>query len=145
MNTRCLSVLLLSSVALAACGGNGKNSLDEFAVVDRPPLTIPPEADLAPPRPGEPRAQTMDPGRRAFEALFPGKEYKPQPPKSAAENALLSQVGIGNPDVRSNVSQKKLDVVKKTVILADILDVEERQLQPDNIIVERIVSKSETE
>lgn len=144
MNTRCLSVLLLSSVALAACGGNGKNSPDEFAVVDRPPLVIPPEAALTPPRPGEPRAQTMDPGRRAFEALFPGKEYKPQPPKSPAEQGLLSQIGRGSPDVRSNVGQEKLDVVKKTVILADILEVDERQLRPDNVEVERIVSQSGT-
>lgn len=137
MKIRQLSVLLLSSVALTACG-SGKNSPDEFSVVNRPPLVIPPEAELKPPRPGEPKAQEMDPGRRAFEALFPGKEYKPLPPKSGGEQLLLSLVGTGEPDVRSNVSQQDLDVVKKSIILADILDMEERQLRPDNVEVDRV-------
>lgn len=137
MNFRHLSVAVVSSLVLAACGG-GKNSPDEFAVVDRPPLVIPPEAELTPPRPGEPKAQTMDPGRRAFEALFPGKEYKPSPPKSRSEVGLLSLIGRADPDVRSNVGQKDIDVVKKTVILADLLDMEERTLRPDNVQVVRV-------
>lgn len=140
--TKQLSIILLSSVALSACGGNGKNSPDEFAVVERPPLAIPPESQLKPPRPGEPRAQSMDPGRRAFQALFPGKDYKLSAPKSKSEQNLLSQVGTSEPDIRSNVNQKDLDVVKKSIILADILDMEERQLRPDNVEVERIRSQS---
>lgn len=139
MKFRHLSVAVVSSLVLVACGG-GKNSPDEFAVVDRPPLVIPPEAELTPPRPGEPRAQTMDPGRRAFEALFPGKEYKPSPPKSRSENGLLALVGQADPDVRSNVGQKDIDVVKKTVILADLLEMEERTLRPDNVQVVRIAT-----
>ena len=140
MKFRQLSVLLLSSTVLAACGGSGKNSPDEFSVVNRPPLVIPPESELKPPRPGEPKAQPMDPGRRVFEALFPGKEYKPSPPKSQSEQGLLSLVGAGSPDVRSNVGQKDLDVVKKSVILADLLDMEERLLRPDNVEVTRVAS-----
>ena len=72
MKFRQLSVLILSGAVLAACS-SGKNSPDEFSVVNRPPLVIPPEAELKPPRPGEPTAQPMDPGRAVFEALFPGK------------------------------------------------------------------------
>lgn len=136
-----LSVLLLSTAMLAACG-NGKNSPDEFAVVDRPPLVIPPESDLRPPRPGAPKAQGMDPGRRAFEALFPGKKYEPSPPKSKGEQGLLAAVGRGNPDVRSNAGQRKLDVVKKSIILADLLEMGERQLRPDNVEVDRISTGS---
>lgn len=136
-----LTVLLLSAVALTACG-NGKNSPDEFAVVNRPPLVVPPEADLKPPRPGEPRAQDMDPGRRAFEALFPGKTYQPSPPKSKGEQGLLARIGAGEPDVRSNAGQEKLDVVKKTVILGDLLELGERQLRPDNVQVDRISTGS---
>ncbi len=139
MNFRHLSVAVVSSLVLVACG-SGKNSPDEFAVVDRPPLVIPPEAELTPPRPGEPRAQPMDPGRRAFEALFPGKEYKPSPPKSRSEDGLLALVGRADPDVRSNVGQKDIDVVKKTVILADLLEMEERTLRPDNVRVVRIAT-----
>lgn len=136
-----LTVLLLSTVVLTACGG-GKNSPDEFAVVNRPPLVVQPEAELTPPRPGEPKAQDMDPGRRAFEALFPGKTYRPSPPKSKGEQGLLARIGAGEPDVRSNAGQKKLDVVKKTIILADLLELGERQMRPDNVEVDRISSGS---
>jgi len=136
-----LSVILLSTAALTACG-SGKNSPDEFAVVDRPPLVVPPEAELKPPRAGEPKAQDMDPGRRAFEALFPGKTYVPSPPKSKGEQGLLARIGFGEPDVRSNAGQEKLDVVKKTVILGELLELGERQLRPDNVEVERISTGS---
>ncbi len=137
-----LPLLLLATAALTACGGNGKNSPDEFAVVNRPPLVVPPESDLRPPRAGEPKAQDMDPGRRAFEVLFPGKTYVPSPPKSKSEQGLLAAIGRGEPDVRSNAGQKKLDVVKKTIILADLLEMEERQLRPDNVEVDRISTGS---
>lgn len=139
MKFRQLSLAVVSSLVLVACGG-GKNSPDEFSVVNRPPLVIPPEAELAPPRPGEPKAQEMDPGRRAFEALFPGKEYKPSPPKSRSENGLLSLVGAGDPNVRSNVGQGDLDVVQKAIILNDLLEMEERTLRPDNVDVVRVAS-----
>ncbi|WP_262694202.1 DUF3035 domain-containing protein [Kordiimonas aquimaris] len=142
MKVKHLSVILLAGISVTACGGNGKNSPDEFAVVNRPSLAIPPESALKPPRPGVPRAQTMDPGRRAFEALFPGKEFKTSPQKSSSEQNLLARVGRSEPDIRSNVGQKDVDVVKKSVILADILDLSERTLRPDNVEVTRVSSQS---
>ncbi|NVJ70788.1 MAG: DUF3035 domain-containing protein [Alphaproteobacteria bacterium] len=141
MNLKSVLLIGAASVALAACSG-GKNSPDEFEVVSRAPLVVPPEADLAPPRPGEPNAQAIDPGQQAYEALFPGKKIEPSEPKSDAERDLLSRVGAGGPDVRSNAGQKDLKVVKKTLILADILDAEERQFKTDNISVERVSSGS---
>lgn len=142
MKIKHLAVIVAASSMLAACGGGSKNSPDEFAVVDRPPLTIPPEAGLVPPRPGEPKAQPIDPGRRAFEALFPGKEYKPSPQKSAGELVLLSQMTRSDPDVRSHVENRDFEVVKKTLLLADLLEIGERVHRPDNIRVDRSVSAS---
>lgn len=141
MKVKHLSVILLAGISLTACGGNGKRSPDEFAVVNRPPLAVPPEAELRPPRPGVPRAQTMDPGRRAFEALFPGKEFKTSPKKSSSEQNLLAQVGASEPDIRSNVSQPDVEVVKKSIILAEILDLSERTLRPDSVEVTRVSSQ----
>lgn len=125
---------------VAACGG-GKVSPDEFKVVNRAPLVVPPEADLAPPRPGEPRAQEIDPGRKAFEALFPGRKYTPEADKSMSERLILSAMRPSDPDVRSNVGQDDLDVVKKRLILAEILDADDRTYRPDNIEVRRIAAK----
>jgi len=126
---------------LAGCGifgSDGKLAPDEFEVVDRAPLVIPPESELRPPRPGEPRAQEIDPGRQAYEALFPGATLTPQPPKSTTEISLLRRVQPGDPDVRSNVAQKDLDVVKKRLLLAEILEAEEATYRPDNVSVERV-------
>ncbi len=141
MNLKPLLLIAGASVALAACGSS-KNSPDEFEVVSRAPLVIPPEAELSPPRPGQPNPQEIDPGRQAYEALFPGKEFKPSKPKSDGERDLLSRVGPSEPDVRSNVGSKDLKVVKKTLLLADILEADERQYRTDNIAIERISSGS---
>ncbi len=53
-----------AAVLLAGCGGGVKQSLgiakrapDEFSVVTRAPLTMPPDYGLRPPRPGERRPQ----------------------------------------------------------------------------------------
>lgn len=135
------SFLLFSCVFLAACGG-GRITPDEFQVMDRPPLVIPPESDLRPPRPGEPRAQTIDPGRVAFEALFPGKEYRPRKQLSALELTVLRRVGDSEPGIRSNVGQKKVQVVKKSLLLADLIAAENRSFQPDNITITRLYTES---
>ncbi|TNE62253.1 MAG: DUF3035 domain-containing protein [Alphaproteobacteria bacterium] len=137
MNLKSASLLLAACVSVAACGGNGKIVPDEFQVVDRAPLVVPPEAELSPPRPGQPRAQEIDPGRQAFEALFPGATYTPSAPKSRGENELLSHMLIGDPDVRSNAGQEKLDVVKKTLLLADLLESDEHEYRPDNVEIRR--------
>ncbi|WP_417451882.1 DUF3035 domain-containing protein [Kordiimonas sp.] len=140
MNFKPVALVLVAGLSLAACGSN-KNSPNEFDVVSRAPLVVPPEADLTPPRPGEPNAQEIDPGRQAFEALFPGKEFKRSKPKSKGENDLLSRLGRSEPDVRSNAGQKDLDVVKKAVLMADLLDAEERQFSTDNISITRVSSE----
>ena len=141
MNLKAIALVLIASSALAACGSK-KLSPNEFEVVNRAPLVITPEADLTPPRPGEPNAQEIDPGRQAFEALFPGKEFKRSKPKSKGEAELLSHMGRSEPDVRSNAGQKDLDVVKKAVLMADLLDADERQYRTDNISIKRVSSES---
>ena len=67
---------------------------NEFEVVGRAPLIIPPEADLRPPRPGEPRPQDIDPNNRAVNVLFPEVDKKPPIP-SKGEQQLLSQARGG--------------------------------------------------
>jgi hypothetical protein len=58
--------LCVGALGLQACSdiqsaiGNKKQSPDEFAVVARPPLSLPPNFALRPPTPGEPRPQERD-------------------------------------------------------------------------------------
>lgn len=131
------SLTLACALLLAACGG-GKITPDEFEVVGRAPLAIPPESELRPPRPGEPRAQEINPGRQAFEALFPGQPYTRQPPKSAGELMILANLLPSDPDVRANFAQTDLDVVKKRLLLNEILEAEDRSFRPDNVTVRRL-------
>ncbi len=140
MNLKSVSLLVIAATCIAACG-NKKISPNEFQVVDKAPLVVPPEADLTPPRPGEPRAQEINPGRQAFEALFPGQKFKEPAPKSTSERELLSRLAYAEPDVRSNAGQKDLDVVKKRLLLADLLAAKPRQYRPDNISIERVSSE----
>lgn len=134
--------IALAGSMLAGCGAFGGSSSpqgpDEFTVVGRAPLVIPPESDLRPPRPGEPRPQEIDPSNRAMRALFPkGTKTPPKPSKS--EQTLLDQVSSGaNADIRSNAGLLDLEVARKSLILADILAAGERQNNPDNISVTRI-------
>jgi hypothetical protein len=140
MKLKSLSVLIVSTLTLVACGGNGKFSPDEFDVVSRAPLAVPPEATLAPPRAGQPHAQQINPTQQAFEALFPGKRFRRQLPKSSSELSLLRQLHRSEPDVRSNADDGNVAVVKKSLLLADLLEIKERQFRPDSIEIERLSS-----
>jgi len=136
--SRIVTVALLGSF-VAACGGGGglPKGPNEFEVVGRAPLVIPPESDLRPPRPGEPRPQEIDPTNRAIRALFPEGATTP-PPASDGEQKLLSKLGTGsNADVRSLGQKKDQEVVRKTLVLADLLAMEEREFEPDNVSVTR--------
>ncbi len=131
---------LLSLTGCGMFGGDGKLAPNEFEVVGRKPLVIPPDSEMRPPRPGEPQAQAIDPGQRALDALFPGRNLKAPPMPSSGETALLRRIGGADGDVRSVVWERDPQVVKKSLLLADILHVEERQFSSDNISVERVSS-----
>ncbi|TPG58135.1 DUF3035 domain-containing protein [Roseomonas nepalensis] len=96
-------LLLAPLLLLAACGGDTARTLgltrdapDEFQVVTRAPLSIPPSmGDLPPPRPGAQRPQEMSARERGETTLAPatitgeGREARP----SGAEAALVAQAG----------------------------------------------------
>jgi len=124
--TRCFVALGL--VALGGCsafenlGGGKKVSPDEFKIVSHSPLTMPPNAELRPPRPGEPRPQEVTPADQAKEALSPalagrtqqritGAGGAPPPPAAAgSEQVLVAKAGQSagggiDPNIRSRVNQ----------------------------------------
>jgi hypothetical protein len=97
-------------VAAASLGGCdsfyraiGKEKVvpDEFAVVSRAPLAIPPDYSLRPPRFGAQRPQEVAPVDQARQTVFrAGGDAKPDLPpaadqRSAGEGDLLKQAGAG--------------------------------------------------
>jgi hypothetical protein len=103
---RCAGVGLLL-LALPACSSIGKalgvekSVPDEFAVVTKAPLTLPPDYNLRPPQPGAPRPQELVPTRAAAQALFPAGTQHSQ--KTNAEVALLEKAGAN--DAPENIRQ----------------------------------------
>lgn len=110
---------ILAVLALAACGdvredlGLGRSAPDEFAVVDRPPLSVPPDFTLRPPKPGEPRPQEVDMTQRANDILY-GTNAKPAGAPgtavagSGAEQELLVATGAdkADPQIRGLVDHE---------------------------------------
>jgi hypothetical protein len=82
--------LVLVMVVLTACSnvreslGLGRSAPDEFAVADRPPLSIPPDFGLRPPQPGLPRPQEIDQSKRANDIVF-GGGVSASPPADTSE------------------------------------------------------------
>lgn len=137
-----VAVLLQGCGSLRKIAGVSKNAPDEFNVVNKPPLIMPPDYNLKPPSPGSPTPQNLNPTAQAINALFPGRTTLP-PPASAGEQALLSSLGAGasSPDVRSNAGDKNTLVVEKGALLRDILTAGEREGSPDGSSVERVRSE----
>lgn len=104
--------LLISGCAdLRSIAGFDRRVPDEFAVVSRAPLTLPPSFDLPAPTPGAPRPQEGTATARAESVLFGGRrtgfyfdgQFAAAGPRSAGEVALLGQAGSSN--VQANIRQ----------------------------------------
>jgi hypothetical protein len=95
-----LALLGGAALLLTACGGNDiadRKRPDEFAIGKQAPLVVPPDFNMAPPRPGAPRPIGADSQQQALEALFgPGVQL---PPRSEIENQLLSDAKAMRTDV----------------------------------------------
>lgn len=113
-----VSVLALTSLSLGGCTsmrralGLEKVVPDEFAVVSRAPLAIPPDFALRPPRPGAPPTQETSPTEQAKQTIFRAGDQQPALPgaedRSPGENELLKQAGAANasPDIRQTITQE---------------------------------------
>lgn len=111
-------LIALAGIGFALCGcttfreaiGATKNPPDEFTVVTKAPLVIPPDFNLRPPQPGAAARNEPDPDELARAALFPqngaaqaaalGAEY------SEGEKFLLTRTNAlaVDPNIRRNVT-----------------------------------------
>ena len=137
----CLALVLV----LGGCSGVrdslglGKNAPDEFAVVKKAPLIVPPDYKLRPPRPGAPRPTAVMPVDEARSAVFGKKSgsqsaaatgkgillgnKRPGVPKSAGEIALLQTAGAdpSQANVRSIIRHETTSVAEKGKSFSDRL------------------------
>ncbi len=111
--------LLLAVGVLAGCGdarkalGFDKSTPDEFKIVSRAPLSLPPEYALRPPQPGAVRPQEQAIPQRALAAVTGGSGASGGRPVSTSagsvgETALLARVGAerASPDIREIIERE---------------------------------------
>jgi len=135
MHLRSLITFGIAALALSACSnvredlGLGRAPPDEFAVVDRPPLSMPPDFDLRPPRPGALRPQDVDMSQHANETLFPtatgSASANALAEPSDAEKALLATTGgdKADPSIRETVNKETSQkVAVQQHLVTDLLD-----------------------
>ena len=105
---RSLAGLAAAALVLAACSdvrqslGLDRSVPDEFTVVRKAPLTLPPDFGLRPPRPGAPRPATLDPSQQAQAALGGDGALAAAPTgdeeSTPGELALLRKAGANQVD-----------------------------------------------
>jgi len=103
-----VSLVLVVAGLLAGCGGVRqqlglvRNAPDEFTVVRKAPLVIPPDFNLRPPQPGAVGPQEPDSSTRAQAALLGGDVRPGQATGSRGEQALLANAGASGaaPNIR---------------------------------------------
>ena len=89
--------LVLGGCGLGKAVGLNKNAPDEFSVVSKAPLVIPPDYALRPPRPGERRPQDDSPDVRASRVIFgTGRATDTAETASIGELAMLRYMGASN-------------------------------------------------
>ncbi len=119
-----LALIALATAGLAACNtasqalGVSKVTPDEFRVVSKAPLVVPPDYALRPPAPGEPRPQELQPESAARQALLGQRQ---QQTRSAGESALVTRAGgdRADPLVRYVVDDEFGDIAHKEKSFAD--------------------------
>ncbi len=92
---------------------------DEFAVVDRPPLSMPPDYNLRPPRPGAPSPNDSNPAGTAAKALYGDNKMELVPQQgvtsmnvqnlSPAEQIVINQSNAtqADPHIRSVIDREQ--------------------------------------
>ncbi|WP_430395478.1 DUF3035 domain-containing protein [Ferrovibrio sp.] len=150
-------VLLALPLALTGCDtarealGLNKKAPDEFAVVTKAPLVLPPEFGLRPPEPGAPRPQEVTARERAQAALSGGRgeaagQLSPMQrsaqaqaaPRSPGEAQLLQLARASNPDpdIRRKVNDEFTQLAERDSRLVDRLIFWQKPQDPSGTVVD---------
>ena len=118
------AAILAVAAGMAGCSstkralGMSKVTPDEFRVVTKAPLVVPPDYGLRPPAPGEPRPQELQPESAARNALLGAREGEM---RSDGEKMLAAKAGAekADPLIRYVVDDEFGDVAHKEKSFAD--------------------------
>lgn len=143
-----VKTLILSAAALAtlsACSqaketlGLTRSAPDEFAVVKRAPLEMPPDYTLRAPRPGASRPQEQNPADTAKQAVF-GETADTGSGFTKSEAAFLDQAGAfqSQPGIREVVDQETAAMAPKQQTVAKrILNIgKDKKQEPATTVVD---------
>lgn len=118
------TLIALTGAALAvsaACTSSGRSSSpDEFRVVTKAPLTVPPDYKLRPPQAGSMLPAEVDPSRTEVASAFGttiGQDA------SASERALVAAAGANatNPIIRAQVDYDETKTLRKRSSVVDTI------------------------
>ncbi|MEM9054330.1 MAG: DUF3035 domain-containing protein [Pseudomonadota bacterium] len=116
------ALIALTSTALAlvtGCAGlASSNSPDEFRVVKKAPLVVPPDYSLRPPQAGQAQPFEVDPTRAGTVSAF-GADFGQN--ASASEKALVAAAGANavSPVIREQVDYEEARVIRKSSSISD--------------------------
>lgn len=124
VNRVIVATALFAAVGLSGCTstrqalGMTKVTPDEFRVVTKAPLVVPPDFALRPPAPGKPRPQELQPESAARVALLGQREAED---RSDGEKLLVAKAGADKADplIRYVVDDEFGDVSHKEKSFAD--------------------------
>lgn len=124
LNRVIIATALIGAVGLGGCQstrkalGMTKVTPDEFRVVAKAPLVVPPDYSLRPPAPGEPRPQELQPESAARAALLGAREAQD---RSDGEKLLVAKAGADKADplIRFVVDDENGDIAHKDKSWAD--------------------------
>ncbi|HET9159663.1 MAG TPA: DUF3035 domain-containing protein [Caulobacteraceae bacterium] len=117
-------LVMAAAAGLTACQSTSRAlglraaAPDEFKVIAKAPLVLPPDYGLRPPAPGEPRPQELQPESRAREALLGARQAEN---RSAGEKSLVAKAGADRADplIRYVIDDEYGDLAYKDKSFAD--------------------------
>ncbi len=143
-----VTLLLASAFSLNACssGASGlrttfgleKDTPDEFAVITRAPLEMPPQLTLPQPNPGTPRPQETSTIEAAQKTVF-GNKKQVATSTSSAEAALLNNAGTQtrDPNIRASINKETRDLEERNrTVVQKILKVGEHAEKSSATVVD---------
>lgn len=146
-NRKIVFLACAASLGLSACSGLKKelgmtrNTPDEFSIVKRAPLVMPPNNEALPvPRPGAPRPQEENTRIQAQKVVFGsnGQTLDDDKSLSPAESALLQEAGAENaaPNIRQTVDSETAQLKPQNIPVAKkLLGIGKNDVQPPAEIV----------